>query len=233
MDYYSGGYYLIKKRPIDFGADIGKTVSTCSRCINFSIYDSWCTPWMNDKLDKADQQALRLTDQNMEAIQQWVEQNMSDSFNVFPDLATAHEFKALFFEDKNDIEVYGIYFSVTDAESLIHAFAEGENLTTFNYNNGYFGLRKNLLKKIKEKNDQLATFMGYDFIGVECDGSFHSFYCHDITNTLIGRFGLTLTVNGLFDDPIEATAIRTYLNDPATGLEPVPWYIVKIKKYDP
>jgi hypothetical protein len=72
--------------------------------------------------------------------------------------------------------------------------------------------------------------LGYDFIGIECFGSFHSFYCHDITKTLTDQFSLILNGNGLFNKPDKPNEIREYLNDPRTGLEPVPWYVVKVTR---
>jgi len=73
-------------------------------------------------------------------------------------------------------------------------------------------------------------FLGYDFIGIECDGSFHSFYCHDITNNLVDKFSLNLNSYGLLEKLEKPNEIREYLNSEKTGLEPVPWYIVKVKR---
>ena len=228
--HYNGGYYLIKTKPIDFGADKGKVVSTCSRCINFSVFDNWCLSWMSDKLDNKEKIELELTDNKIEEIQQWTDTKFENGANVFPDIETAIEFKDLFFKSRNDIEIYSLNFPETDTDLLISEFAEGSNTNEFNYNNGDFGLRKNLIKKVEEKNNANDEILGYDLIGVECDGSFHSFYCHDITTTLIDKFSLRLNSFGLFDEPEKQNAIRKYLNDPETGLEPVPWYIVQVKQ---
>lgn len=228
--HYNGGYYLIKKKPIDFGADKDKVVGTCSRCINFSVFDNWCLSWMSDKLDINEKKELELTDEKIKEIQKWTDNRFDNGSNVFPDLETTQDFKDNFFKSRNDIEIYSLYFSETDTDLLLNEFAEGENTKEFNYNNGYFGLRNNLIKKTDESVDQNEEFLGYDFIGVECDGSFHSFYCHDITKTLIDKFSLTLNANGLFEKPERPIEIREYLNDPKTGLEPIPWYIVKVKR---
>ncbi len=101
---------------------------------------------------------------------------------------------------------------------MLEEFAEGKNTKEFNYNNGDFGLRNNLSRKTVEIDNINEEFLGYDFIGVECDGSFHSFYCHDITQALIEKFTLTLNANGLFDKPERPNEIREYLNNPNTGL---------------
>jgi hypothetical protein len=228
--HYNGGYYLIKTKPIDFGADKDKVVRSCSSCINFSIFDNWCLSWMNDKLDNNEMKELELTDEKIGDIQKWTEARFENGSNVFPDLKTAIEFKNLFLKSRPDIEIFGLYFSETDTNLLLDEFAEGKNIEEFNFNNGNFGLRNNLIKRIEERDDIIEELLGYDFIGVECDGSFHSFYCHDIKNKLIEKFTLNLNENGLFDNPERPIEIREYLNDPKTGLEPVPWYIVKVKR---
>lgn len=227
---FKGGYYLIKTKPIDFGADKDKVVRTCSRCINFSIFDNWCLSWMNDKLDENDKIELDLTDDKIKEIQKWTDNKFDYGSNVFPELKIAMEFKEKFFKSRNDIEIYSLYFPESDANLMINQFSEGENVDKFNFNNGNFELRNNLIKRTEEIDDINEEFLGYDFIGVECDGSFHSFYCHDITKTLIEKFSLKLKSTGLFEKPENSKEIREYLNHPETGLEPVPWYIVKVKR---
>ena len=186
---------------------------------------------MSVKLDNIEKKELQLTEEKIQDIYKWTERRFDKGSNVFPDLKTALEFKDLFFKARNDIEIYCLYFPEADANFLIDDFSEGKNITEFNHNNGNFELRNNLIKRVEEKDDFGEELLGYDFIAVECDGSFHSFYCHDITKTLIDKFSLTLNVNGLFDKPEMPIEIRKYLNNPMTGLEPVPWYIVKVKRY--
>lgn len=228
--HYNAGYYLIKTKPFDLGTGKETIVRTCSECINFSVFDNWCLSWMSDTLDENEKKELGLTDEVIAEIHQWTDSRFHNGSNVFPDVTTAIEFKDLFFNSRNDIEVYGLYFPETDAHLLIDEFAEGKNTTTFNYNNGDFGLRHHLIRKTEETDNTHEELLGYDFIGVESDGSFHSFHCHGMANTLADTFSLRLNANGLFDKPERPIEIRAYLNDPKTGLEPVPWYIVKVKR---
>lgn len=231
--YYNAGYYLIKKHPINFGDDKEKIVSTCSGCINTTAFDLWALSWNNPQLDKDEKSKLGLNDQTIKQIQEWTDKRFNDGKigfgNVFPDLKMANEFKDLFYKNRQDIEIYAIDFSETETNILIADFAPGEN-DGFNYNDGQFGLRDNLIKKNIETADSKSDFLGFDFIGVECDGSFHSFYCHDMTKELIDKFGLTLNEYGLFESIPDSDLIRDYLNDQETGLEPVPWYIIKVKR---
>ncbi len=231
--YYNAGYYLIKKHPIDFGNDKEKIVSTCSGCINTTAFDLWALSWTNPKLDKDEKTKLGLNDNIIKQIQEWTDERHNNGKigfgNVFPDIEMTLEFKDLFYKNRKDIEIFSVEFSEAETTNLIEDFESGEN-GEFNYNNGQFGLRENLLKKKTETDDSLSEFLGFDFIGVECDGSFHSFYCHDMTKELIDKFGLKINEHGLFERIPDSDLIREYLNDQETGLEPVPWYIVKVKK---
>ncbi|MCA0383152.1 MAG: hypothetical protein LCH58_13375 [Bacteroidetes bacterium] len=228
--HYLAGYYLLKLKPLDFGDDINKTVWTCGNCLNISAFDNWCLSLGYEKLDKKDKKALNLTDDKINEIYHWTDSRFSDLINGFADLETAKEFKDLFYNSRDDIQILGLYFPQTDAELLIEDFREGNNVDEFNYNNGDIGIRKNLQKKIVEQADSNEEFLGYDFIGVEGDGSFHSFYCSNITKTLTTKFNLKTNAFGLFDEIENREEIRAYLNDPKSLLEPLPYYFAKVTR---
>jgi hypothetical protein len=227
--YYNGGCYAIKSVPIQYGEEENKVIRSCSGCFNIHAFDDWCVSWMSNKncQEKID---LDLSDEEFEEIQQWTDERYKFGTNVLPDLKTAIEFKELFFKTRNDIEIYSVYFSEFDANLLISQFAEREIIKSFKGDFPEIELRKNLQKKIKEVNNPIEEFIGYDFIGVEpSSGSFHTFYCHYLANTLIEKFSLRLNEFGLFEEVEEPNMIRTYLNSPSAPVEPVPWYIVKVK----
>jgi hypothetical protein len=226
--YYLGGYYLIKTVPIDYWGEENKVVRSCSGCFNIHAFDDWCTSWISDKNFhvKID---LELSDEVFEGIQKWAIERFEFGTNVLPDLQTALEYKELFFKSREDIQIYSIYFPETDADLLISQFEERENNKYFKYKFEDFALRKNLIKKIEEPNNANEELLGYDFIGVEASGSFHTFHCHGIAQTLIDNFSLRMNEFGLFDEPIYPDSIREYLNKPNAPVEQVPWYIVKVK----
>ena len=116
-----------------------------------------------------------------------------------------------------------IYLSTTDSEALIKEFNNEED------NQGKFGLRQNLLVKTEETDSPSEILLGYDLIGVEIDGTYHSFYCNNATQELIDRFNLELNENGLFKKIEDWTPVKEYLNDDSNGFEPVPWYVAKTK----
>lgn len=176
---------------------------------------------------------MGLNEEIIKQIHIWADQRYNEGKlgfgNVFAELEMSIDFKNQFYKGRNDIEIYGIEFSETETNNLIKDFAPGKN-HGFNFNNGQFSLRDNLLKKNDITDNTISDFLGFDFIGVECDGSFHSFYCHDLTKELIDKFGLTLNEHGLFKAVPNSELISDFLNAPKNFLEPVPWYIVKVKK---
>lgn len=144
--------------------------------------------------------------------------------NNFADLDTALEFKHNFLSHLSDVHIYSIYLNESDSEELIQTFRSDE------INQDKFGLRQNLLLKIQESERLNEVTLGYDLIGVEIGGSYHSFYCNNSTQDLIDKFNLTINDNGLFNEIDEWTAIKEYLNDENNGFEPVPWFVAKTKE---
>jgi len=190
--YYLGGYYLIKKRPIDFGSSKSAEVFTCSNCINDSLLDNWSYSWSNQN-----------------------NQNIKDVYHKL--------YKQTFFSHLDDLLIIGIYFDENESNELI------ANFKPSNESQGGIGLYENLSKKIIESESDNEKTIGFDLIGIELSGDFHTFYCHDIRQELIDKFGVTINHYGLIDEQADWRAILDYLNDEETGLEPVPWFTVKVK----
>jgi len=227
ISYYLGGYNIIKLKPIDFGFLNGKISHTCSSCINFSIFDSWTQSWVKQNLDDNEKSQLKINDEKILEIQNWTDSKFQNLAKLFPNLDLANEFKNLFLKDIQDLEIYSINFSETDSNLLIEEFREGFHTNDYNYNNGDFILRNNLQKKISENHNEKV--MGFDLIGVECDGSFHSFHCNDASEILNVKFGLKLNEFGLYDEISDTIELREFLKD-EDHFEPVPYYICKVKK---
>ena len=212
---------------MNFGFLKDKISHTCSSCINFSIFDSWTQSWVKQSLDESEKQELNLSDEKIKEIKKWTESKFDNLPNLFQNLQDAKEFKNLFLNNVPNLEIYSINFSEIDTYLLINEFAEEVGTENYNCNNGDFVLRKNLLNKIFENENE--KFIGFDLIGVECDGSFHSFLCGDTSEILNEKFGLTLNEFGLFDKIIDTIELREFLKN-EDYFEPVPYYICKVKK---
>ena len=226
-EFYLAGYQILKLKPLEYGSLKGQIIHTWSSCINFSIFDSWCQSWTKDKLSNQDKFDLNLNDENIKKIQKWTDEKFENISNLFPSLELAIEFKRKFLNNKADFIIYSINFSEKDSNLLFNDFREDFHKNDYNYNNGNFCLRKNLLKKNHEKDDEIL--LGFDIIGVECDGSFHSFHCNDMSSILKEKFNLILNKFGLYDEIIDSNELRNFLKDDYY-FEPLPYYICKVKK---
>ncbi|HPN70105.1 MAG TPA: hypothetical protein PLZ32_11315 [Saprospiraceae bacterium] len=225
--YYFGGYYLTKLKPKNYGEDKNGFIYTCSECINDHILDVWSYSWTSDNNEQLDEikKNYFLTDQQIDEIRNWVDNKFNDNkigfLNVFTDLATAIEYKNRFFSRLDDIKIFALYFDTNERADILEEFKpQSEKM-------GDIGLRLTLLKEIEENENEV--FIGFDYIGIEFGGSFHTFHCHDIGKELSEKFGLTLNNLGLFESDINSKQVLEYLNNEENGCETVPWFIVKTK----
>lgn len=227
MKYYLGGYYLTILRPKTYGKDKDSLIYTCSECINDNIVDDWSYSWTSDNNRKISEvkNQYQFSDTQIDNIRNWVDNKFNDNkigfLNVFADVETALEYKNNFFSHISDIKVMALYFDETERKDILNEFKPQSE------KNGEIGLRLTLLKAIQENGKE--KFLGYDYIGIEIGGSFHTFHCHDIGKELSDKYDLTLNKFGLFDNDKNSKQVLKYLNDENNGCEPVPWYVAKIK----
>lgn len=226
--YYLGGYFLIKNKLFEWSPETDEIVQTCSGCINTKVFGYWCWSPANDRLTEEEKTDLGLDAEIIREIQAWTVKKFNEGKikwgDVFSDLETIQEFKNLFFANRDDLYIQAIYLSESDTQSLIADFDHEE------MKGGRFTIWENLSEKIREVPKSAEELLGYDLIGVDTGGSFHSFHCHGIGNELAGRFGLTLNQHGLFSHIPDPQAITTYLNSGTAPVEHVPWYIAKTKR---
>jgi hypothetical protein len=227
MNYYLGGYYLIKLHPITYGMDKGNIVYTCSDCINNNLVNTWSYSWTTQYDEQADlvKESLGISKEGITDIRAWVDNKHDENklgwINVFMDIETALEYKNAFFSHLNDIKLMALYFDEDECNALVKEFKPQLE------SNGDIGLRQTVLKKIAE--DQNEPFLGYDYIGIELAGDFHTFHCHGLAKEFSEKFNLSLNKYGLFENNYNSQLVLDYLNDEDNGYEPVPWFIAKIK----
>lgn len=229
MNYYIGAYYLLKLRKVDYGSIKDTKVSTCSTCINDSYFDAWSISWTT--LGKTGLQEVKkkfnLTFAQIEEIQKWADQKFDEKkigwINTFADFETLSEYKVKFFNDIKDYQILSINFPELEKEDLLREFKIEEK------DIGAIGLWDNLSKSILEVNDGSEKEIGFDLIGIESGGDFHSFHCHDLANDLINKFDIKINKYGLIDNPSNWEQLVKYMNEEENGFEPVPWFFVKVK----
>ena len=230
MKFYFGGYYLIKPRKADFGSIKNKEFLTCSSCINDTLIDTWAISWATpiEHQIKKLREDYKISEEKQIVIQNWVDKKFEEKRigwnQVFSDLETIKEYGDKFFNHVKDKEILQILFSENERDDFMTEFAP----TKKEY--GTIGIYDNLKKKIVEKESNDEKFIGYDLIGVELGGNFHSFHCHDLTDELTSKFGIELNEFGLINEIENPKEVVEFMNNEENGCEPVPWYLVKVKK---
>jgi len=227
LRYYIGAYYLIKLRKSKFGTYEGKELHTCSTCINDSYFDAWSISWTeNGKIISQETKSDFNLDKNLIGrIQKWSDQKFEENkigwICTFADLKTLTEYKKSFFPEVK-AEILSINFPETEKTEFLELFNPEKS------SNGEIGLSKNLKKGIIESGTELT--LGFDLIGIESSGEFHSFHCHDLASDLIEKFGIEINEFGLIKENDRWNEMVEYMNDEKNGFEPTPWFYVKINK---
>ena len=229
MNYYLGAYHLLKLKPLDFGKFKGKKVLTGSRCLNESYFDAWSLSWTEDGMKKLSEpkDEFNISESQIKEIQKWSDPKFNDKhlgwINTFNDLETLLEYKSRFFKSVSDFETIGIYFPENLIQDFINEFDPQTDKT------GAIGILDCLKQKTPERIDD-EEFIGYDLIGMEFSGDYHSFHCYDNADEMINKFDLTLNERGLINEFKNKQDLLEYANNPDNGLPFVPWYLVKVKK---
>jgi hypothetical protein len=228
MTSYFGGYYLLKLKRFDYGRLKDKRVYTCSDCTNDSLIKGWSFSWTTKEKEElaAIQKDFQIDKKVIDNISVWSDKKLESKavgwINVFADLETVEEYRNKFFSHLPDTKIFSLYFPDSEATDIIEEFKPKEG-------NGTLGIWDNLNKKILETKDPNEIEIGYDLIGIELSGDFHSFNCHDIADELVEKFGVTINIYGLIEEQKDWKPLTDYMNDEANGHEPVPWYVCKVK----
>lgn len=227
MNHYLGGYFLIKLKPFDWSPI--PEVYTCSTCINDSLLDSWSYRWVNERVEEttAIKEQFNLSTANVVAIRHWTDKKRTEGkvgYNkVFLDLEIARQYKQKFFSHVEDVNLMALYFDEPAADAII------QELKPKSAGLGECGLYQMLCRKVPETDNTDESVIGYDLIGVDLGGSFHSFHCHGIAMELVQKFGLTFNRFGLYDQCEDWQPVLHALNKGEIGVEPVPWFVAKTK----
>lgn len=224
---YFGGYYLLKLKTLEREPFVGNVIYTCSDCFNTSLYDTWSLSWTQKGLNELEdvQRNLQIDDDIINRISDWADQNFGENIgwpNVFFNIKDLREYRALFFSHLSDVKILSIYFPEDEATEIIDRFRPNENM-------GSFGVRDNLINRTFEADDRDEVTIGYDLIGMDGTGGFHSFNCNLKGSDLEKKFGATINLYGLLQELPDWKPVLEYMNDESNGCEPLPWYVCKVK----
>lgn len=226
MDYYLAGYYLIKLKPLDFGSFSSKFIYSCSTCINDSLLDSFSRSWtINSDYIQQVECDFKLDYTKINQIQEWTSKKDSENkigyLTIFYDVVTAKEYRDKFFADLENVKIFALYLPCSESKNVIKEFEPK------NQNQGEIGI-VHILKKA-EKAIENENIIGYDLIGIESDGGFHSFHCHDLYSDLNKKFGVYLNKYGLLESALNWEKLINYMNDQKNGFASVPWHFAQIR----
>ena len=220
----------MKLRKSNFGTFEGAKLYTCSTCINDSFIDDWSLSWTESgkKVNDETKSSFNINEMQIINIQKWADQKFEEEkigwISTFTDLKTLIEYKNLFFP-KDRAEILSINFPETETEELLSLFNSEES--SFQE----IGLSNNLKNRILENENDKT--IGYDLIGIEVSGDFHSFHCHNLATELIEKFGIEINEFGLIKENNQWQEMVTFMNDENNGFSSAPWFYVKVKKSGP
>jgi hypothetical protein len=233
MTYYQGAFYFMKLHEANFGSIKNTRIYTCSTCINDSYFDSWSITWSalnnSDNIKEA-KEDFNLTNIQITAIQTWADQKFEEKkigwISTFSDYEVLSEYKNKFFNNIKDYLILSINFPESEKNDLLEEFSiKGKGI-------GAIGLWENLDRSNPEVTDESEVEIGFDLIGVELSGDFHTFHCHDLSDQLIQKFNIEINRYGLIASEDNWEQMVEYMNDEENGFEPVPWFFVKVKLID-
>ncbi|MCU4580255.1 hypothetical protein KTJ32_04475 [Acinetobacter gyllenbergii] len=229
MAFYLAGYHLIQLKSANLFKNVPSRIFTCSSCINDHLVDRWSYSWVLKTQDEIQEikSKLSLTNEQFHLLENWVndlhQKNLLGWANVFQDIQTATQYKERFFKNHADIYLLSLYVDGDYRSDILEIFASSSEHV------GEIGIYQCLKKGIREDCIPDEKLLGYDYIGLEVSGDFHSFHCHDLSKNLVEKFDLTLNEFGLFEEPSKSDQIEAFLNDNPNGFEAVPWGIAKVK----
>lgn len=76
-----------------------------------------------------------------------------------------------------------------------------------------------------------GDMLGWEPLGIECSGTFHSWLCNGIEKAAADKFGIRPANNGLLSEETQAVMIADAINAGELSGEPVPWYACALVRY--
>lgn len=171
--------------------------------------------------------ALRLDTSDFARLRSWVANALEHEEmgwpNVFYSLGAARKFKRLFLGTVGETRIVGL--SLT--RKVANDFIQEEGYTA---ECGEYGVCK-MLMKMAVLRPGLSP-LGFDVLGAENDGMFHTFSCNSIEGDLNERLGISFNDFGLIDHYEAAAAACEYMNRRDVPTEPVHWYPFRVDEYE-
>ena len=221
----SGGYRLVRPfRPDAAWAPprlAGEPVLTVSSCLAPVGPGTWALSWGGDADPAAEAVALGLVPDAVSSAVAWTEAAMLAGGWGWPEvclsLDAARSFVAACVPSPPaDLRLVGIGLP----EDLVAACRSDHPLPTDR------GVGATALDELVHRADPLApggTPLGYEVLGEELGGTFHSWWCHRLVAELEDELNFAVGPDGLIGDLATARAAASAVDGPPPRGEPVPW----------
>lgn len=225
MNFFVGGYFIVKGFKNDAIGYIPHNYFTVSDCISDIIPNTWA--W-NKTLSKQDRKEVKinysLSDEQIESIRKDVLELIEKSrfqlpTNTFSNIGYARTFYSQYFSHLENVKLLGVSLN----EKYINEFLDEEGKDDF-------GISSNLSSYKCIETD--GRFIGYEVLGYEYSG-FHTMYCH---RNLINHCKIELHIhfndNGLIDKFEDAEKIIDSIRSEKIGAEPALWQPWAVYEFD-
>jgi len=223
MKYIFGGYYLVQG--VDKPSWISNIISTpviwvLTDCICDFMPTYTLLPGCEstDEIISEISNHTGLSVEEIESMKTTVENMLSTKQlgwpNVFHTLDSAQDFYEKHLSKAKNFKILGIAFSEKDAEEFL--IEENPN------NSQDIGIL-NVLSKRQEIPSNINS-LGFEILGHEYGGDFHSFLCNGLEKDFAEKLGITFNETGRMKTYEDAKRAEEYINDESVGAEPVPWY---------
>lgn len=231
-DLVSGGFYVTRllRRPDGLAkrAPLPEWLLTLSSCLTELLPDAWALEWSSSS--QAERvlaiEKLGIPSQSLGALVTFATKAFDQGKLGWPcvwqSLAAAQAIKATFAETNSSLVIVELGVPRDFAEKLVVAFAPAPG-------EGEPGLYLRL--KSQARLDDSGIPVGWEPLGAEVGGSYHSWLCNDLQDEGLARHGIAPGPFGLLSNEKDARAIVALIED-GLGAEPVPWFPGFFRRFD-
>lgn len=229
-EWIQAGFFIISSgnAPVRENRLLPERILTVSTCIVDSYPDAWALPWVETAPDqlRSIQEKIALDNTVFENLRNWVKTTMDNGRfgwpNVFFSVHTAQEFYLRFLGALLDIRIIGLSLSKDVASDFLCEERPQEGCGAI----GVWTMVNRGLARIRS-----GSPLGFDVLGMEFGGGFHTFTCNSLEQDFHDKLGITFNKDGLIDDYSKAIVAAEYTNRDDVGAEPVIWYPFRVDEY--
>ena len=220
MDFFVGGYFLVQGfhskgiKALQMMPDI---FWTCSRC----FCDIYPDPTDFDPHSTHHKEMIKKLNLNQEEfktlnsrVTDMLDKNELEWPNIFLDISAARQFYSKYLNHLPEIKLLSFALS----EPYLSEYLEENKHKTGNNGCGAYTLLQR-----RQLVDPTAIIRGFEILGEEYGGGFHTFFCNNLQKAYVKKLGLTLNTNGLLDNYEDAIEAFNYTILDEVGAEPVYW----------